>query len=259
MPNHLDFLELLDHHTRESPSGEVETAFELHQLLSQAGLAASGQAPAAWWTGQLVHLGYVRARTHGGATREVPPGVSWTDRELDSFTGFHVTPLGREEADRIRRLRWEALTDAALGRGLPALGHAWLTDTQRAALAQPLRDLQAALDDGRQGAAVGAAKDLAESACKIVLAHVGARPSSGASLLSLFKQAHAVAASPVAGPERDLGRSLAAAVQRLAELRNRAGAGHGRDAPADLSAAHARLAATAAAAITDFILSSVTA
>ena len=257
VPNHLDFLEVLDHHTRDSPSGEVGTAFELHQLVSNAGLAASGQTPAAWWTGQLVALGYVRARTHMGSTREVPPAVSWTDRELDSFTGFQVTPSGREEADRIRRLRREALTDAALGRSLPVLEHAWLNDTQRTALAQPLNDLQAALDDHRHGAAVGAAKDLAESACKVVLAHAGATPSPGSSLPALFKHAHAVAASPAAGPDSDLGRSLAATVQRLAELRNRAGAGHGRDAPGDLDAAHARLAATAAGAVADFILSSV--
>ena len=256
VPNHLDFLEVLDHQTRESPSGEVATAYELHQLVSGAGLAASGHTPAAWWTGQLISLGYVQARLHRGTTREVPPGVSWTDRELDSFTGFHVTPLGREEADRIRRLRREALTDAALGRGLPMLEHAWLSDAQRTALAETLSDLQAALDGGRHGAAVGAAKDLVESACKIVLAHAGATPSSGSSLLALFKQAHAVATSP-AGHDSDLGRSLTTTVQRVAELRNRAGAGHGRDAPGDLDASHARLAATAAGAIADFILSTV--
>lgn len=257
VPNHLDFLEALDHHTRESPSGEVASAFELHQLVSAAaGLATSGSAPAAWWTGQLVALGYVRARPHMGTTREIPPAVPWTDRELDSFTGFQVTPLGREEADRIRRLRREALTDAALGRRVPVLEHAWLNDTQRTALAHALRDLQAALDEGRHGAAVGA-KDLAESACKVVLAHAGATPSSGSSLLALFKQAHAAVASPSAGPNSALGRSLAATVQRLAELRNRAGAGHGRDAPADLDPAHARLAATAAGTVADFILSSV--
>jgi hypothetical protein len=123
VPNHLDFLELLDHHTRESPSGEVGTAFELHQLLSGAGLAAGGQAPAAWWTGQLIALGYVRARPHMRTTRELPSGVSWTDRELDSFTGFQVTPLGREEADRIRRPPRHrarplgALRQTAIGRG----------------------------------------------------------------------------------------------------------------------------------------------
>ena len=34
---------------------------------------------AAWSTGQLIDVGDVRARAHGGATREVPPAVSWTD------------------------------------------------------------------------------------------------------------------------------------------------------------------------------------
>lgn len=256
--NHLDFLEVLDRHTRESPVGEVSAGDGMHSLADEAGLVSWGDASAARWTGELVALGYVRPLSRAPGIRDIPPAVPWSDRELYSFYRYQVTPAGRDEADRIRRRRREAGTDAALGERLPLLDHAWLTEPQRAAVGQPLHDLRAALDGGRNAAAIGAAKDLAEAACKVVLAHAGAQVTKGASLPTLFKQA-LVAASPLgtSAPGSELGRGLAATVQRLAELRNAAGAGHGRAAAADVDAAHARLAAAAASAVADFLLSSV--
>ena len=253
--NHLDFLELLDRHTRESPTGEVSDGSAMQELAVEAGLAEAGDNnPAARWIGKLVDLGYVKPRITNDVTpRTVPEGVSWTNRELQTFAGYRVLPAGREEADRVRRRRREQATDVALGRELPVLRHPWLTDAQREALARPLRDLQAALDDDRSPAAVGAAKELAEAACKVVLDHLGKQPPAGASLAALFKEARNAAGVS----DGDMGRSLSAAIEHLAELRNVAGSGHGRaDAP-QVSVGQARLAAGAASSIADFLLGSV--
>lgn len=245
--NHLDFLEALDRHTRASPSGEVATGYDMHQLAWQEGTAASAELSAASWTGQLVDLGYVEpGPATGGRTHPPPHRVGWSDRELQSFTSYRVTAPGRQEAERLRR---EQLTDATLGQALvPASVD--LTDVAGQAVGRPLRDLRAALDDERPAAAVGAAKELVEAACKVVLAERGARADARGSLPALFTLARRAAGMS----DGDLGRSLAAAVQRLAELRNAAGGGHGRvDAP-DVDMGEARLAATIASGLTIFLL-----
>jgi hypothetical protein len=112
------------------------------------------------------------------------------------------------------------LTDLALG-GAPDLFGVPFSEAHRAALASPLTHLRSALDNQHHAAAVGAAKDLVEAACKVVLSHAGSPVPAGASLPTLFKQAAAVAGTPASGD--DLGRSLASTVQRLAELRNAVG------------------------------------
>ena len=129
---------------------------------------------------------------------------------------------------------------------------AQISEAHRAALATPLTHLRSALDSQHHAAAVGAAKDLIEAACKVVLSHAGSTIPAGASLPTLFKQAAGVADASASGG--DLGRSLASTVQRLAELRNAVGAGHGRaDQPA-VTASDARLAATAACGLAVFLL-----
>ena len=251
--NHLDFLELLDRHTRESPVGEVPDGSEMRTLAVEGGLAEAGDNnPAARWTGELVDLGYVKPHT-SFVPRMVPDGVLWGDRELNSFGRYRVLPPGREEAERIRRHRREQATDVALGRELPVFRHAWLADAQRQALARPLHDLRAALDDNRAPAAVGAAKELVEAACKVVLAHLGKQPPAGASLPTLFKDARNAAGVS----DGDLGRSLSATVERLAALRNVVGSGHGRANEPEVSVGEARLAAGAAGSLADFLLGSV--
>lgn len=128
-----------------------------------------------------------------------------------------------------------------------------LTEVAAQAVGRPLRDLRAALDE-RPAAAVGAAKEIVEAACKVVLAERGETADARSSLSALLTRARRAAGVSDGG----LGRSLAAAVQRLAELRNAAGGGHGRvDAP-DVDVGEARLAATTASALTIFLLARAT-
>ena len=151
----------------------------------------------------------------------------------------------------MRRARREQHTDIALGSELLTPTGGLLRQEAVAAIARPLRDLRSALDDGRAEAAIGAAKDLVKAACRVVLAAAGATTPTGASLPRLFT----AAARVIGASDDDLGRSLTATVQRLAELRNTAGAGHGRALAPDLGLAHARLAASAGTAVATFLLS----
>jgi hypothetical protein len=76
--------------------------------------------------------------------------------------------------------------------------------------------------------------------------------SMGQSLPKLFKQAREAAGSEASGEE--VANSLAATVQRLAELRNAVGAGHGHAVVPDVGEREARLAASAASAVAVFVL-----
>lgn len=121
--NHLDFLAALDRHRRTSQLGRVAVGFEMQGLAWDAGLVERGDIAAARWTGELVELGYVRALSRSPGVRDLSPGVPWGDRELQPFSDYEVTPSGREEADRIHRLRRRSATDAALGATFPILSH----------------------------------------------------------------------------------------------------------------------------------------
>jgi hypothetical protein len=68
----------------------------------------------------------------------------------------------------------------------------------------------------------------------------------------VFKQALGVAGRDDAAG--NVGRSLAATVQRLAELRNAVGSGHGRAEQPTVTGRDARLAATAACGIALFVI-----
>ena len=71
---------------------------------------------------------------------------------------------------------------------------------------------------------------------------------------TLFKSAYRCSADEET-VGADLGRSLASTAQRLAELRNSAGAGHGYAAPPQLGVREARLAASASTALSGYLLS----
>ena len=96
------------------------------------------------------------------------------------------------------------------------------------------------------------AKDLVEAACKLTIERGGGTVPGGVGLPAVFKEALRVGGRNDAGG--DLGRSLAAAVQRLAELRNAVGSGYGRASQPAVGAREARLAASAACALALFIL-----
>ena len=155
-----------------------------------------------------------------------------------------MTAVGHETADRLRRQRREALTDATFaGAGVDLL-RIVPDERHRAAIAHSLQALRSGLDGDRHTEAIGAAKDLVETACKIVLIQAGQQPPQGAKLPSLYRQA--MEAAGRADPSSDLGRSLMTAIQRLAELRNASGAGHGQASPPQVCGPDARLAASAA-------------
>ena len=254
MPNHLDLLLAVDEVTRASQEGKVLSGFDMYSLAAGARLVEWGDLTPARWTGELVQLGYL---THGprspGDPRPIPPGAIWGDTELQRFDDFFVTPLGRDEADRMRRLERESATDASLGHQTASLVQPWMTDAQERAILGPLHALRVALDGEQHVAAVGAAKDLVEAACKVALEQAGSTISGKESLPALFKRA-----TSDGGAEGDdaglVGRSLASTVQRLAELRNVAGAGHGHASVLEMSGREARLAASAASGVADFVL-----
>ncbi len=253
MPNYLDHLLAVDEFTRASSTGCVMGGYEMHTIAHAAGLLEPGNEAAANWTGVLVELGYL---AHGprsaGDRRPLVPGRMWGDSELQRFGDYRVTASGREEADRMRRLTREQRTDAALGLGFPNLTQSWMDDGQRRAILAPLAGLQVALDTGNNGAAIGAAKDLVEAACKIRIERAGGSFGRSDSLPTLFKATRE--ATGIQAPGEEVAKSLAATVQRLAELRNAVGAGHGQASVPKLGEREARLAATTASGVAGFLL-----
>jgi hypothetical protein len=229
VPNYWDFLVALDDHLIDSSLGYVAQPNELHAIAERAGLVPAGATyrPAANWTGWLLDKGLIEMGPLGGGDRQpIPPGHLWTEHDLGRFRDFSVTTAGREEAERIRRQRRSQLTDAAMGVAIPEFVRPWMTDGQRRAVVEPLASLRVALDNERWPAAIGAAKDLAEAACKVCIEHTGETVPGRDSLPSLFKLARAAAGSDAA--EADLGNRLASVVDHLAQRRNVAGRGRDR-------------------------------
>lgn len=115
--------------------------------------------------------------------------------------------------------------------------------------------------------AIGTAKELIESVSKTVLRHHGVPFGAADEAPKLAKLAFdAVIVVPVGWQGADdvdstiksLTGALVQSVTRLAELRNKAGTGHGREASsAELDARHARLAVDAAATVAAFLVSTL--
>lgn len=255
MPNYLDFLVALDDHLVDSSLGYVAQPSELHAIAERAVLVPPGVTyrPAANWTGWLFDKGLVEMGPLGGGDRHpIPPGYLWTDQDLGRFRDFSVTTAGREEAERLRRQRRSQLTDAAMGVALRDFGRSWMTEGQRRAITEPVASLRVALDNERWPAAIGAAKDLTEAACKIAIEHAGETAPASDALSGLFKRARVALGIDASDP--DLGHRLAAVVDQLAQVRNVAGAGHGRADQRQVTAREARLAATAACGVALFLL-----
>lgn len=259
MPNALDFLLLLDNHTRESSLGYVSAGHELQALALGSGLVRhEDNYSVVRWTGELVHQDYVdHGPPHAGDPRPMPSGPMWSEHDVQRVRDFRVTRHGREEANRMRRMARETATDVALGTAFPDLLQTWMDESQRRAITVPLIGLRSALDGEQHSGTLGAAKDLVEAACRITLDRTGHTPrEQHPSLPTLFKEAHRITAS---SQDIDvgsaLGPSLAATVDKLAQLRNSAGTGHGRASAPALTARQARLAASAAIGVAGFLLS----
>jgi hypothetical protein len=109
----------------------------------------------------------------GGGDRRPLPSSGYSPDDLSRVSDYRITATGRTEADRVRRQRREALTDASIGGVLPNLVQSWMSEPQRRAISVPLRHLRSARDGEQYAAAVGAAKDLAEAACKVGIERAG--------------------------------------------------------------------------------------
>jgi hypothetical protein len=127
---------------------------------------------------------------------------------------------------------------------------------------QHARRMEAGLRDDPP-AAIGSAKELVETTCRVILDAEGVAHSSRDDVLDLYKKvAKALRLNAEAVPEDAKGsraaqgalRNLSAAVQNLAELRNAIGTGHGRGVRPAALERHARLAVGAATAVCRFLL-----
>lgn len=100
---------------------------------------------------------------------------------------------------------------------------------------------------------MGAAKDLAEAACKVSIVVAGGVAPRNLDLPALFK--YTLQTTGTDRTDGEVSLSLSAVVQRLAQTRNEVGTGHGRASQPDVSARRARAAAAAATGIVLFLLS----
>jgi hypothetical protein len=252
--NHLDFLEALDGFVRDSSLGLVQQGGELHGIAQDADLVEPGNEAAARWTGQLVDLGLLKHGLKSMGDPDPYPTGAWLPRDVFRFSDYTVTAAGHAEAETIRRRRRDSFTDAALGGVVPTLIRPWMSDVEKRAVWEPLAALRAALDAERGVAAIGAAKDLVEASCKVVVARAGADIGVNPSLPTLFKVAYRCVAGEDRSTEK-LGRSLASTAQGLAELRNAVGPGHDHAMLPEIGVREPRLAASASTGLSAYLLS----
>jgi AbiJ N-terminal domain 3/Abortive infection C-terminus len=112
-------------------------------------------------------------------------------------------------------------------------------------------------------AAIASSKEMVESACKIILDDYEVSYRNKDDLLDLYKAtAGVLKLNAESVPDNKKGskaaqgtlRALVTAVQRLAELRNELGLGHGRTTSSPALTRHARLAFNSDSAIAEFLL-----
>jgi hypothetical protein len=127
---------------------------------------------------------------------------------------------------------------------------------------QHLRRISAGIDDD-PAAAIASSKEMVESACKVVLDDYGISYSNKDDIGDLYKKvAGALKLKAESVPDSAKGseaaqgtlRALVTVVQRMAELRNQLGLGHGRTRSSKAQRRHARLAFNAATAVAEFLL-----
>lgn len=221
----------------------ITTGYEIHQLAWTTGLCKQPDTQAARWTGYLVDQGWLE---FGPSHHPRPPrGVPWSDGQLQAFHNYVVTSDGSAEAQRVRQIDRERLIDELLGIGWPALASA---PEARRALLRPLDDLRRALEDSRTNAAIGAAKEVLESAARIRLRDIEESPRRDANLSALVK------AAAEQGSSSAIAHRAAALAEAISEHRNRVGAGHGRSAEAAAELSSASLAAGIAVALARYLL-----
>ncbi len=147
-----------------------------------------------------------------------------------------------------------------LDRGVTLDGYALLSDPDH--LARRIERMETAvLKD--PDAAIGDAKELVESVCKMILEEGGESPDKNLNLPALYKKTSKLlrldvesvpASAKGSAAAHQVLRSLAAAVQGMAELRNQIGTGHGRTRRSPAEARHARLAVGSSKTLVIFLL-----
>lgn len=203
--------------------------------------------------GELVTDGRLAFRSPlGGGARTPPPGVAWTSIDLQNHVGYYLTEGGRRDAETTRRLRRErGISDALAGSLIEGELEALGADGA-GAVRHHAAELDTALLDGRWSAAVGAAKDLVESAAHAVLTARGEPAAPNTRFQTLVRTAFAPDDEPRSG--WTLARGVTNVTQALAELRNREGSGHGRADVPEVTAIEAQFAATTAVALARLIV-----
>jgi hypothetical protein len=250
-PNYLDFLVVFDDHFRTTHDDYIQDWSELHRIAQEADLETRELPQAARWAGELYGHKYLTCQSRR-LNQDMPP-LPFTDGDLQGLGEFRITPLGREEADRVRRQWREADTDALLGLRFPDLDRLAANDMQRRAIEGPLRHLREALDQEQWDRAIGSAKDLAEAACKVTIALAGGETSSRDDLPALVRKALQGTTGDQSAD--DLAKRIVSITQQLAHVRNTTGTGHGRDEQPDVSRRTGRLAADSALAVAEYVLS----
>ena len=167
----------------------------------------------------------------------------WIERDGFKYEAGKLTPVGRHHG-------LEHIADQVAELDLPELH-------------RQIARMQAAVEDD-PGLAIGTAKELVESVCKTILEQRHITYEDGADIGELVKEARkALGLIPESIPNsakgaesiRRLLSNLGNVAQRLAELRNLYGTGHGKGgAVKGLSPRHARLAVGAAATLSTFLL-----
>lgn len=134
--------------------------------------------------------------------------------------------------------------------------------SEPAALEEHLKRIEGGIEND-PALAIASSKELIESLCKQILGDFGQEYTDGDDVLDLYKKAANVlrinaesvpmSAKGSQSAQRTL-KALVTTVQSLAELRNELGLGHGRQRRSPALSRHARLAATAARGVTEFVL-----
>ena len=148
---------------------------------------------------------------------------------------LRLTPRGGEEADRVHR-RWrEQAADTALGERLPSLTHAWLPGAAagrpRPAAARPPSGAGRRAPRGRSRGR----RDLLEAGLQGRARPFRADARAVGVAASAVRERYTAGLAHRTGADGD----LAATAQRVAELRNAAGSGHGRATAPELETARA--------------------
>jgi Abortive infection C-terminus len=252
VPLNVDFLLAVDEYIRGSNLGHISDGSGLQQVAHDTGLA-SLQDPwsAARWTGELVELGYIKHSPPGRGDRRPMPEGGYADSDLYRFSNYRLTDAGHQAVERERLRRRQDVSDAVMRSAFPGLAPDRVDEQRKRAIAEPLRRLRAALDNEHWFDVVGASKDLVEAACKATIELAGLTPTPKADLQVLAKQAQRARGDDEATP---LSRSVIATVQRLGELRNELGAGHGHSELPELAPRAGKLAASSGCAVAAYLL-----